>query len=46
MAASTRSAGDKLPSARGFGEPVRLFIDLDAEVEIVQLLIARAETGC
>ncbi|GAA4715959.1 DNA topoisomerase IV subunit A [Sphingomonas lutea] len=31
-------AGDKLPSARGFGEPVRLFIDLDAEVEIVQLL--------
>src|SRR4029079_14937932 len=34
-------AGDKLPSARGFGEPVRLFIDLDAEVDIVQLLIAR-----
>ncbi|HUP67311.1 MAG TPA: DNA gyrase subunit A, partial [Sphingomicrobium sp.] len=34
-------AGDKLPSARGFGEPVRLFIDMDAEVEIVQLLIAR-----
>jgi topoisomerase-4 subunit A len=33
-------AGDKLPSARGFGEPVRLFIDLDAEVEIVQLLVA------
>ena len=33
-------AGDKLPSARGFGEPVRLFIDLEAEVEIVQLLIA------
>jgi topoisomerase-4 subunit A len=31
-------AGDKLPSARGFGEPVRLFIDLDAEVDIVQLL--------
>jgi topoisomerase-4 subunit A len=37
-------AGDKLPSARGFGEPVRLFIDLDAEVEIVQLLIVRPET--
>ena len=36
--------GDKLPSARGFGEPVRLFIDLDAEVEIVELLIARADT--
>ena len=32
-------AGDKLPSARGFGEPVRLFIDLDAEVDIVQLLV-------
>jgi topoisomerase-4 subunit A len=36
-------AGDKLPSARGFGEPVRLFIDLEAEVEIVQLLVTRPE---
>jgi topoisomerase-4 subunit A len=36
-------AGDKLPSARGFGEPVRLFIDLDGEVEIVQLLVTRPE---
>ncbi|HEY6049254.1 MAG TPA: DNA topoisomerase IV subunit A [Sphingomicrobium sp.] len=36
-------SGDKLPSARGFGEPVRLFIDLDAEVDIVQLLVARPE---
>src|ERR671917_334537 len=36
-------AGDKLPSARGFGQPVRLFIDLDAEVEIVQLLIVRPQ---
>jgi len=36
-------AGDKLPSARGFGEPVRLLIDLDAEVDIVQLLVARPE---
>ena len=36
-------AGDKLPSARGFGEPVRLFIDLDAEVDIVRLLIAKPE---
>jgi topoisomerase-4 subunit A len=35
--------GDKLPSARGFGEPVRLFIDLEAEVEIVQLLVMRPE---
>jgi topoisomerase-4 subunit A len=37
-------AGDKLPSARGFGEPVRLFIDLDAEVDIIQLLVVRPET--
>ena len=37
-------AGDKLPSARGFGEPVRLLIDLEAEVDIVQLLVVRAET--
>src|SRR5438067_1621492 len=36
-------AGDQLPSARGFGEPVRLFIDLDAEVDIVQLLVVRPE---
>ena len=36
-------AGDKLPSARGFGEPVRLFVDLDAEVDIVQLLMVRPE---
>ena len=35
-------AGDKLPSARGFGEPVRLFIDLEAEVDIVQLLAIRS----
>ena len=36
-------AGDKLPGARGFGEPVRLFIDLDAEVDIVQLLVGRPD---
>src|SRR3954452_21814516 len=36
-------AGAKLRSARGFGEPVRLFIDLDAEVEIVQLFVVRPE---
>jgi topoisomerase-4 subunit A len=36
-------AGDKLPSARGFGEPVRLFIDLKAEVDIVQLVVARPD---
>src|SRR5438552_1229661 len=34
-------AGDKLPSARGFGEPMRLLIDLEAEVDIVQLLVVR-----
>ncbi len=33
--------GDKLPGGRGFGEPVRLFVDLDAEVEIVPLLAIR-----
>jgi topoisomerase-4 subunit A len=37
-------AGDRLPSARGFGEPVRLFIDLDAEVDIVQLLVVLANS--
>jgi topoisomerase-4 subunit A len=35
--------GDKLPSARGFGEPVRLLVDLDAAVDIIQLLIVRPE---
>jgi len=34
-------AGDKLPGGRGFGEPVRLSIDLDPEVEIVALTITR-----
>jgi topoisomerase IV subunit A len=32
--------GDKLPGGRGFGEPVRLQIDLEPEVEIVNLLVA------
>jgi topoisomerase-4 subunit A len=36
-------AGDKLPSARGFGEPVRLFIDLEADVDIVHLLVVRPD---
>lgn len=36
--------GDKLPGGRGFGEPVRLSIDLDAEVEIVSLMVLRPET--
>ncbi|MEJ7776296.1 MAG: DNA topoisomerase IV subunit A [Sphingomicrobium sp.] len=34
-------AGDKLPGGRGFGEPVRLQIDLGGEVDIVTLLVAR-----
>ncbi|HEU5285115.1 MAG TPA: DNA gyrase subunit A, partial [Sphingomicrobium sp.] len=37
-------AGDKLPGGRGFGEPVRLLIDLDAEVGIVAFLVARAKS--
>ncbi len=37
-------AADKLPGGRGFGEPVRLMVDLPGEVGIVQLFAARAET--
>ncbi|QNM83667.1 DNA topoisomerase IV subunit A [Sphingomonas sabuli] len=33
-------AGDKLPGGRGFGEPVRLQIDLEPDVEIVNLLVS------
>ncbi|MDB5679464.1 DNA topoisomerase IV subunit A [Sphingomonas bacterium] len=33
-------AADKLPGGRGFGEPVRLLIDLDGEVPITALLRA------
>jgi topoisomerase-4 subunit A len=36
-------AGDKLPGGRGFGEPVRLLIDLPAEVGIVGLMVVRPE---
>jgi topoisomerase-4 subunit A len=35
--------GDKLPGGRGFGEPVRLLIDLDAEVGIVAFMGARPQ---
>jgi topoisomerase-4 subunit A len=35
--------GDKLPGGRGFGEPVRLSIDLPAEVEIAALFVVRPE---
>ena len=34
-------SGDKLPGGRGFGEPVRLQIDLEPDAEIVNLLVAR-----
>ena len=37
-------SADKLPGGRGFGEPVRLMIDLAGDVGIVQLLAARVET--
>ena len=36
--------GDKLPGGRGFGEPVRLSIDLDAEVDIVELMVVRPDS--
>jgi topoisomerase-4 subunit A len=32
---------DKLPSARGFGEPLRTMVDIDAGAEIVALLVYR-----
>ena len=32
---------DRLPGARGFGEPVRLFADIEAEARIVALLAAK-----
>ncbi len=32
---------DKLPSARGFGEPIRTMVDIDAGAEIVSLLVYR-----
>ena len=34
-------AGDRLPGGRGFGEPVRLQVDLEPEVEAVNLVVAR-----
>ncbi|WP_338504678.1 DNA topoisomerase IV subunit A [Sphingomonas kaistensis] len=33
--------GDKLPGGRGFGEPVRLSLDLPAEVEIAAILVVK-----
>jgi topoisomerase-4 subunit A len=37
-------AGDRLPGGRGFGEPVRLTIDLEAEAEIIAMMVVRPET--
>jgi len=37
-------AADKLPGGRGFGEPVRLLIDLPAETGVVDLFAGRADT--
>ncbi len=34
-------AGDKLPGGRGFGEPVRLFADIEGEGAIVAMLAAQ-----
>jgi topoisomerase-4 subunit A len=35
-------AADKLPGGRGFGEPVRLFADIEADARIAGLLVAKA----
>jgi len=35
--------GDKLPGGRGFGEPIRLTIDLEAESEIIAMMVIRPE---
>ena len=32
---------DKLPSARGFGEPVRTMVDIDADAHIIAVLVHR-----
>lgn len=35
-------AADKLPGARGFGEPVRLMVDIDGDAQLIALLPAMA----
>ncbi|WP_265529274.1 DNA topoisomerase IV subunit A [Sphingomicrobium marinum] len=35
--------GDKLPGARGFGEPVKLMVDIDDEAEIVAMFPVAAD---
>ena len=36
--------GDKLPGGRGFGEPLRLTIDLEGEAEIVAMMVVKSDT--
>ena len=36
--------GDKLPGGRGFGEPLRLTIDIEAEAEVIALMVVRGDT--
>jgi topoisomerase-4 subunit A len=36
--------GDKLPGGRGFGEPIRLTIDLEAEAEIIAMMVVRPDS--
>ncbi len=36
--------GDKLPGGRGFGEPLRLTIDLEAEAEVIAAMVVRSDT--
>ncbi len=43
MGGSIRLGGDKLPGGRGFGEPIRLTIDLEAEAEIIAMFVVRPE---
>jgi topoisomerase IV subunit A len=35
---------DKLPGARGFGEPIRNTLDIDAQAQIVALIVHKSET--
>jgi topoisomerase-4 subunit A len=35
--------GDKLPGGRGFGEPIRLTVDLEADSEIIAMFVVRPE---
>ncbi len=38
-------AGDKLPSGRGHGEPVRLMVDLPNDAEILKMFVYNAEAN-